>query len=117
MFPKCQVSLFKTSPSLFFLYIYIYYRKHVFFSQFLQENSKDPSRGFGTADLQNFVGVTDPNRIRCSTGSALLGSGGLVFGVGNQGRILIAKKTVLYLLLELCWSLPCERMFSMNELM
>lgn len=29
-----------------------------------EENSKDPSRGFGTADLQNFVGVTDPNRIR-----------------------------------------------------
>lgn len=112
-------SVFVQNLSLSFLsiyiYTYIYYRKHVFFSQFLQENSKDPSRGFGTADLQNFVGVTDPNRIRCSTGSAFLGSGGLLFGVGNLGRILLGKER--YLLLELCWSLPSERMFSINELM
>lgn len=27
------------------------------------------------------------------------------------------EKTVLYLLLDLCWSLPSERMFSINELM
>ena len=31
----------------------------------LQENAKDPSRGYGTSDLMNFQGVTDPNRIRC----------------------------------------------------
>lgn len=33
------------------------YKKH-------EENAKDPSRGYGTSELMNFQGVTDPNRIR-----------------------------------------------------
>lgn len=93
--------------------------KAILVAQFLQENSKDPSRGFGTSDLLNFVGVTDPNRIRCSTGSAFLGmEGKLDVWVGNLGRILLRKNgTFCWSYVGVCKGIASEWIFNMNELM